>query len=226
VLDLGCGEGRHSFAALERGASVVAADLDEAALVEVGAMGKALVSEGRVPEGGVCSALVCNALRLPFRDGSFDVVVLSEVLEHVAADAAAVAEVFRVTRPGGRLAVTVPRFWPELVCWCLSKRYRSTPGGHVRIYCAGQLIERLMHAGFVPRGAHHAHALHSPYWWLRCALGVDNEDSLPVRLYHRFLVWDIVDKPPLTRALERALNPVLGKSLVLYASKPGAGRVA
>ena len=66
-------------------------------------------------------------------------------------------------------------------------------------------------------GSHHAHALHAPYWWLNCALG---QQSVPSRLYHRLLVWDIVRRPLLTRVTEQALNPVLGKSLVMYAEAP------
>jgi hypothetical protein len=41
-----------------------------------------------------------------------------------------------------------------------------------------------------------------------------------VRAYHRLLVWDIAKAPALTRTTERVLNPVLGKSTVVYSSKP------
>jgi hypothetical protein len=122
-----------------------------------------------------------------------------------------------VLRPGGRLAVTVPRYWPERVCWALSREYHDVPGGHVRIYKGDVLADRLRGAGLVPRGSHHAHALHSPYWWLNCAIG---KESIPSRLYHQVLVWDIMRKPWLTRTAEQVLNPVLGKSLVMYADKP------
>ena len=37
--------------------------------------------------------------------------------------------------------------------------------------------------------------------------------------YHRFLVWDLMDRPAFTRALERVLNPVMGKSVVMYFQK-------
>jgi hypothetical protein len=75
----------------------------------------------------------------------------------------------------------------------------------------------------VPSGSHHAHALHAPYWWLNCALG---KESLPSRTYHRMLVWDIMRKPLVTRVAEQVLNPVLGKSLVMYAEKPAVAGVA
>ncbi|HEU4423654.1 MAG TPA: SAM-dependent methyltransferase, partial [Pilimelia sp.] len=64
-----------------------------------------------------------------------------------------------------------------------------------------------------------AHALHSPYWWLKCLFGVDNERALLPRLYHRLLVHDIMRHPWWTRTTERLLNPLLGKSLVIYLHK-------
>ena len=99
-------------------------------------------------------------------------------------------------------------------------------GGHVRIYRGDEMADKLRAAGLTPTGSHHAHALHAPYWWLNCALG---KESLPSRLYHRVLVWDILKRPWLTRTSEQVLNPVLGKSFVIYGEKPadaGAARVA
>ena len=75
-------------------------------------------------------------------------------------------------------------------------------------------------AGLVPSGSHRAHALHSPYWWLRCAVGPTNDTHPLVRAYHQLLVWDIEQAPAVTRVTERVLNPVLGKSVVVYASRP------
>ena len=69
-------------------------------------------------------------------------------------------------------------------------------------------------------GHHHAHALHSPYWWLKCAVGVHDDDHPLASAYHKLLVWDIMRKPAVTRLADRALNPVIGKSLVVYATKP------
>ena len=49
--------------------------------------------------------------------------------------------------------------------------------------------------------------------------GPNSESNPVVKAYHRLLVWDITAKTPLTRWPEAALNPVLGKSLVVYAHK-------
>jgi SAM-dependent methyltransferase len=222
VLDLGCGRGRHALEALRRGAEVIAADLDEEALAEVAVMAAAMVDAGEVSGGGSLSVRRADALQMPFDDGAFDAVIVSEVLEHVPNDRAAIGEIHRVLRQGGLAAVTVPRNLPERVCWALSSDYHSNPGGHVRIYRGDELLGRLCEVGLVPRGRDHAHALHSPYWWLKCAVGVRRDDALLPALYHRFLVWEMVRRPAWTRLVERGLNPLLGKSLVLYMSKPSS----
>jgi SAM-dependent methyltransferase len=227
VLDLGCGFGRHAFEAYRRGAHVVAVDRSADEVASVTSMFRAMASEGEADASLTARAVRADLLALPFPDASFDVVMASEVLEHIPDDDLAVAEIARVVRPGGRVAVTVPRWWPERVCWALSREYHDVAGGHVRIYRGDELAQRLRDAGLDPVGSHHAHALHAPYWWLNCAFG---QESAPSKLYHRLLVWDIMHRPWITRTTEHALNPVLGKSLVVYAHKPlaaaGAADVA
>ncbi|HWC15155.1 MAG TPA: class I SAM-dependent methyltransferase [Actinomycetota bacterium] len=219
VLDIGCGAGRHSFEALLRGASVVAADLDDVALKEVAQWAAAIVAEGRPPAGAALQCVRANVLRLPFGDAAFDRVIASEIMEHVVEDEAALRELYRVLTPGGLLAVTVPRTWPEQVCWKLSSDYHAAAGGHVRIYRRSELEAKVARVGLRPFGHHHAHALHSPYWWLKCAVGVKRDTRL-TNAYHSFLAWDIINKPRVIRWVEKALNPLMGKSLVVYARKP------
>ncbi|GAA1479762.1 class I SAM-dependent methyltransferase [Gordonia sinesedis] len=220
AIDIGAGQGRHSFEMFRRGANVIAFDQSESDMTDVGAMFDAMMAQGEVPIDAKARAEVGDALRLPYADNSFDVVVMSEILEHVVGDDAAIAEMARVLRPGGLAAVTVPRYWPERVCWALSDAYHEVEGGHVRIYRATELAGKLADAGLEVTGSGHAHALHAPYWWLKCAVGVDNDRHPLVRAYHRMLVWDMMSAPPLTRVGERLLNPVIGKSVALYLRKP------
>ncbi len=220
VLDMGCGAGRHAFEMYRRGADVIALDQDADELATVSEWFAAMREEGNIPAGAEADVKQGDALDLPFPDGEFDRVVAAEVLEHIPDDARAVSELVRVLRPGGTIAVTVPRWLPEKICWALSDQYHEVEGGHVRIYRADELRDTLEAAGLRLLGRAHVHGLHSPYWWLKCAVGVDNDQNAVVRAFHRLLVWDIVERPLATRLAERVLDPLIGKSVVLYLQKP------
>ncbi len=220
VLDMGCGGGRHAFDLYRRGCDVVALDQDADELASVSDMFAAMRAAGEVPDGAEADVKQGDALHLPFADGEFDRVVAAEVLEHLPDDDSAIAELARVLRPGGTLAVTVPRWFPELVCWALSAEYHHVEGGHVRIYTRSGLVAKLERTGLTVTGTAHTHALHAPYWWVKCAVGVGNDGHRLPKTYHRLLVWDITKGPWLTRRAEQLLNPFIGKSLVLYLAKP------
>jgi hypothetical protein len=95
----------------------------------------------------------------------------------------------------------VPSWFPEKINWALSDEYHApfVEGGHVRIYRGSELRSKISQAGLTVDATHKAHGLHSPYWWLRCAVGPQREDH---------------------KALDKALSPVIGKSYVVYATKP------
>jgi SAM-dependent methyltransferase len=223
LLDLGCGFGRHAYEAARRGARVIAFDYAEAELKEVRNTFGAMATAREVGAASLAGAVQGDGTLLPFADGAFDRIIASEVLEHIDDDRAALDELARVLRPGGTIAVTVPAWLPERVCWRLSDEYHApfVEGGHVRIYRAADVRGRLRAAGLEPTSSHRAHALHSPYWWVRCAVGPADDTHRAVAAYRKVLEWDIVKAPRTTRWTERALNPVLGKSLVVYARKPG-----
>ncbi|MGH3745709.1 MAG: class I SAM-dependent methyltransferase, partial [Mycobacteriales bacterium] len=197
LLDLGCGAGRHTFEALRRGADVVALDRNAEDLAAVEATVAELAAAGHIPRPDGPVTTCGDALALPFDPATFDRVLASEILEHIPEDRAAIAEIVRVAKPGGLVAVSVPRRWPEQVCWRLSDAYHEVEGGHVRIYRGHELLDALTSAGLVPLGTGYAHALHSPYWWLKCAVGV-SKDHPSADAYHKMLVWDIMKRPRVT----------------------------
>ncbi|MFC1943909.1 class I SAM-dependent methyltransferase [Chloroflexota bacterium] len=217
ILDVGCGEGRHSHEAYRRHCRVYAVDVDEAALSSTSGLFRVL--EEHEPSHGLWAALRASANRLPFGDASFDKIVCSEVLEHLPDDEQAAVELFRVLKDRGRLAVSVPTFLSETVYWGLSSKYRSQPGGHVRKYRKGEVISLLKRNGFEVYAIRRKHALHFFYWMLRCLFGINREKAFFPSLYYRFLVWDITKKKRPIRLLEKMLNPFLAKSMVIYARK-------
>ncbi len=95
VLDVGCGSGWFSREAHRRGARVTSLDIALRLLHET----RRKVVTDRVN---------ADACALPFADASFDLVISSECIEHTLDPRRALAEIHRVTRPGGRLLVTVP----------------------------------------------------------------------------------------------------------------------
>lgn len=216
LLDAGCGGGRHICEAYRTGGVHVAGiDLGwedlcktrgDLSLLSPGSPGRWLVSRADVA-------------RLPFADGLFDVVVCSEVLEHIPECHSAVSELVRVLKPGGDLIVTVPRFWPERICWAISAAYHREPGGHIRIFRKGELLRMVTAAGTRCLRIRYRHALHAPYWWLKCLVGHKNDTFPLVRAYRKFLEWEILRHPPLMAAIDRILNPLIGKSIVFYLKK-------
>ena len=218
MLDMGCGEGRHSIGALlETPASIVGMDLSFEDLK---------IAQSRLKDFDTselstsCTFGLGNIDDIPLKDSSLDAVICSEVLEHVDSPNESVRELVRVLKPGGVIALSVPRYLPELICWKLSKEYSKTPGGHVRIFKHQELKNLAVSNGLEYQSFHWAHGLHSPYWWLQCLFWKTKEDSFLVKQYHKLLVWDLIRKPLSTKILESILQPLIGKSLVMYFRKP------
>ena len=221
VLDAGAGFGRHAFEIARRGANIVALDYMADEVVSTRATFGGMIAAGEIPEERYVGALQGDATRLPFASNSFDRVITSEVLEHIQDDVAALAELVRVLKPGGTFAATVPTWYPEKINWLLSDEYHApkSVGGHVRIYSATELKAKLRTAGLNVLGSHRAHALHSPYWWLKCAVGPRNNDHPMVAKYRHMLEWEITKQPRGMALLERGLAPVMGKSFIVYGRK-------
>ena len=219
VLDIGCGTGRHTAAAYRcPNITVIGSDLN---FDDVRQAGDRLRFHDycHIHGGGVWMLSVSDITRLPFADAGFDLVICSEVLEHISNDKTAVAEIIRVLKPNRFLVVSVPRYYPERICWALSDAYHQTTNGHIRIYRKQELIRLLESHGAVFQFNRFAHSLHAPYWWLKCLVGPERTDAAIVNSYQRFLTWDILNKPRTTRFLEALLNPLFGKSLVIYCKK-------
>jgi len=221
ILDLGCGEGRHALGLQylwqQQQLTLVGLDIS---IQDLGtAYNRLQVNDSADTLAAKLTFIRGDGLQLPFADNSFDHVICSEVLEHIIDYQAMLAEISRVLKPGGSLCVSVPRAWPEKICWWLESAYHQVEGGHVRIFNGQQLTRDITQRGYCLHAKHWSHSLHVPYWWLRCLFWRRGDHFFPVRTYHKLLVWDLFTKPWLTQTLDALLNPIMGKSLVLYFRK-------
>jgi demethylmenaquinone methyltransferase / 2-methoxy-6-polyprenyl-1,4-benzoquinol methylase len=150
VLDLAAGTGTSSRTFTTAGAYCVACDFS-LGMLQVGARKAA---SGRRPDGpatGPVRFAAGDALALPFRDGAFDAVTISFGLRNVADPDAALAEMLRVTRPGGRLVICEFGHLPAARLDAWYGRYLSTalpavagrlsPSGDAYSYLAESIIQ-------------------------------------------------------------------------------------
>jgi ubiquinone/menaquinone biosynthesis C-methylase UbiE len=218
VLDLGCGEGRHVISIyMEADVNSIGVDLS---LPDLKTARSRFGDFEEIDNQNKSLALSsASALQLPFADSTFDKVICSEVLEHIPDYKTAIEEITRVLKPGGLFCASVPRRWPERVCWALSDAYHQVLGGHLRIFRAAVLRTEIEGQGFSHYHRHWAHALHAPFWWLKCLFWNTQDSNWLIKQYHRLLVWDLMEKPLFTRMLEQVLNPLVGKSVVMYFRK-------
>ena len=219
ALDAGCGEGRHCFGMLSRGARVVGFDLDFASMRDASKRLRKEAHEanslGEMAQG--------NIFQLPFADATYDRVICSEVMEHVHSYLDAARELARVTKPGGKLAITIPTETSEHLYLRMGDDYFESPGGHIRIFKPRELANALAKAGLSTTGVGFAHGFHTPYWVLRSIMHLPNaDDSALVRAYRQFLI--IATGSRLMHRVEKWLDYICPKSLILYAEKPARVR--
>ncbi|HEX9838675.1 MAG TPA: methyltransferase domain-containing protein [Anaerolineales bacterium] len=115
LLEIGCGAGNLLLQASVRGSYPVALDLAMQSLAFVRSRLEEARSGPEAPSGFACTQAIGELL--PLADGSFDCVLLSEVIEHLEAPKVSIREASRVLRPGGRLLVTTPNYqslWPMM----------------------------------------------------------------------------------------------------------------
>ena len=219
LLDLGAGEGRHTVEACRWPCRVVSVDLGRYELLRGRYMLADLQRRGLAP--GHADFIIADAQHLPFRDGAFDRVLCTEVLEHIPDDRQGLGELVRVLKPGGPIAVSVPSHFPETVFWAISWDYWHTPGGHVRMYPPGEMWRLLEEEGIRLHTQRRRHSFQSIYWFLRCSFGKNNEEFPVLRLLTRFINWyHNRRRVPLLERIEAVLDLVLGKDMVFYGHKP------
>jgi len=153
IFDCACGRG--FYLNMIRAVSkcrLVGLELDPEVLA------KAAHNVGHLPDVTLTQA---NIYAQPYPDSTFDGAILSEILEHVDEDVRGLREVFRVLKPGGVVAITVPNadypFWWDPINRTLEDRFHTHIGSgplagiwanHVRLYTRDRLRYAVEQAGF------------------------------------------------------------------------------
>jgi len=217
VLDAGCGQGRHSFEFMERGALVYSMDLDMESLRKARYTLAYMVKSGDAHEKSRYFVHSGDALSLPYRDGSFDKIICSEVMEHVSDDEKACMEFSRVLKRHGRIAITVPTYFSESIYDLLTYEYFSSPGGHIRKYFPERLAGLMRRNGLEIYSISFKHSFHTLWWLIRCVAGLHLENHPLTGAYHRFLCLTM--KSDFMKRVESFFDYFFPKSIVLYAWK-------
>ena len=155
--------------------------------------------------------------KLSIDSSSQDLVICSEVLEHVPNFEMVLKECVRILKPNGVLLISVPSYLPEKFCWLFSKEYQQTPGGHIRIFKKNFLREVFKRQGLKIFKAHRQHAFHSFYWIMRSKNKM--KDSKFLQSFHELLVKQMFGKAKISERLEKVINPLFGKSECFYLHK-------
>lgn len=150
LLEIGCGAGNLLLQASVRGSYPVALDLAMQSLTFVRSRLQEAKSGSEAPGGFACTQAIGELL--PLADGSFDCVLLSEVIEHLAAPHVSIREAARVLRPGGRLLVTTPNyrsFWPimEWIVDLMDKAPKMAGEQHITRFYPSSLRKLLVESG-------------------------------------------------------------------------------
>lgn len=154
ILDMPCGRGFYlNMIRYVSKCRLVGAELDWDVIL------KAQRHVGGLPDVALHN---CNIYALPYPDNTFDAVILSEILEHIEDDVAGLKEAYRVLKPGGVVAITVPNanypFWWDPINKTLETvlhrhishgTFAGIWANHVRLYQRDELRQAVLAAGFL-----------------------------------------------------------------------------
>jgi len=217
-LDAGCGTGRHTLHTCKLAkCRICSVDILEDDVKRTKILTKYMDQTGEAIGWG--EAMTADSLRLPFIDACFDKIICSEVLEHVDSEEDGMAELVRVLKNRGSIAVTVPTYLSEALNWKIDSDYYNHPGGHVRIFKARGLADLMRRHDLKLYAVRFEHALHTIYWLLRCLFGLKNEKAKVPALFYKMLELQIINNAVIPNAIEGLGNFFFPKSIVMYARK-------
>jgi SAM-dependent methyltransferase len=218
VIDVGCGDGGYISFCARQGAEVIFIDRDQAKLA---------ITEEKVKASPAHAyrAILSDCNPIDLEDGAGDVVICTEVLEHVDDPVKFIGELVRIARPGAQLLVTVPDARSEkLVGATAPAEYFEAPN-HLRIFADGELRALLLDAGLEIEFEQSLGAFSGMYLalsWLTSESG----EFLPMDNPHPITdnwtrLWKALQEHPKGALIRDAFNELLPRTRSIVARKPG-----
>ena len=221
VIDVGCGDGEHSYFCARQGAEVIFIDMDAAKLS--GAEKKIRASPAHAYRAILSD---CNPIPLP--DATGDIIICTEVLEHVTDPRQFLEELVRVAKPGAQFVVTVPDARSEkLVAATAPDMYFKAPN-HIRIFAEEELRDYLIDSGLEIQNEQYF----GSYWSMYMALSwltSENDENLPIDNSHPIpdhwtRLWRALQDHPNGDLVMNSFNELLPRTHGIVARKPAALR--
>jgi len=217
VIDIGCGDGGFIGFCAQQGAEVIFVDRDAE---------KVATTEERIKPSAAHAyrAIVSNCDPVPLEDGTGDIVMCTEVLEHVPDPAVFLQEIIRVAKPGGTLVITVPDSRSEIFVGATAPAEYFQEPNHIRIFTADEFRALILEAGLQIESHQFKGCFWSMYWplsWLTCEPG---GEGLPIDNPHPITdhwtrLWQEVQRHPQGDKIRDTLNSLLPKSQCIVARK-------
>ena len=156
VLDVGCGDGVFLVYGELRGFNMTGLEISTTRVKRA----KQLLRS----KGIYADVVVGDVNKIPFNDGVFDVVVASEVIEHVPDPLAAVSEMKRVVKSGGSVVAAVPYKEKIIYDQCIHCGKFTPRNGHLHSFDVPKIIELLKSVGLKDMSYYRCVSLRTPFW--------------------------------------------------------------
>lgn len=216
VVDVGCGYGGITGFCAGQGARVLFIDMDEERLAKT----EALVASS--PAHGY-QAILSECDPIPLEDDIGDIIICTEVLEHVRSPRRFLSELVRIAKPGGKLLITVPDERAELMAAATAPANYFEAPNHVRVFASGELQALLLDAGLQIQSEEYIGcfwSLYLPLSWLTS----NEEGEIPVDNPHPITdhwtrLWQEVQRHPKGDLIRKSLDSLLPRTHCIVAKK-------
>ena len=220
VVDIGCGDGTYVAFCNRLGAEVTFIDVQEA---KVRALETRLREAGH---GGKIEGIVSECDPIPVADGHADLVISTEVLEHVKDPEKVLREIVRIGAPDATYCLTVPDGRAEMMVKNLAPPEYFEEPNHINIFSSDDFEELVESCGLEVVSHEYLAGFWAIFFLLKWATSEPGEkllDTVHPATYHWARAWEEALKHPRGDEMRRALNEALPRSQMIVARKKIAG---